>query len=103
MNFLPSSSFSNPTIMMPSGGWLASCSRRSPSSRLRASGSRMRFIHASCPPSCTHVGITPVKPVELALYVYMSAVICRPSFCACSTRRISSSSLCQFPRRDALR
>ena len=45
------------------------------SAACRASGSRMRFIHASCPPSCTHVGITPVRPVELALYVYMSAVI----------------------------
>ena len=34
--------------------------------RSRIAGSFSRSTHASCPPSCTHGGITASSPVELA-------------------------------------
>jgi len=36
------------------------------------------------PPSCTQVGSLAVRPVPLALYVYISAVIFKPDFWALS-------------------
>ena len=57
----------NPTINIPSGGCSDNSFRISSRSLGLILGSFILSIQALCPPSCTHVGITPVKPVELAL------------------------------------
>lgn len=71
--------------------------------RRRISGSRNRLIQWFSPPSWTQGGMAPFKPVEPAVYRYMSAVMRRPAARAASMRSTTWARLCQFALPAALR
>ena len=94
------SSGGRPFQPSPSPPWPSRISCRM---RARCAGSWKRLIIASTPPACAHWGTVASRPLPLATYGYMSAVMSSPSARARSMRATTSFMLPHTARPATLR